>query len=197
MRKLYKYSISFKKSYFMELFYSRKNDLLRIDFDKAIKALNTTKENLFETYEAYIIEDFNLNNNNIFKNIVTFKRTTVNNYLALKASEENSYVPLIERYEDVKILDEETENKVDFFRFSLSKVDNTYFFKDIGMKYGFNPYLVLARKNNVKNKKVEKIIGSFLNEEKEYATRYLNTDVNAEKTYEDENVEMYIVDKRG
>ena len=37
----------------------------------------------------------------------------------------------------------------------------------------------------------------FVNEEKEYATRYLNTDVNAEKTYEDENVEMYIVDKRG
>ena len=110
-RQLCRYCISFRKPYFMELFYSR--DLLRIDFNQAIEKLNTTKEELFNTYEKYIIDDFNSKYNNIFKDIVTFKRTTVNNYLALKASEEIDLSTLIERYEDIKILDEENEKKVE------------------------------------------------------------------------------------
>lgn len=197
VKQLCKYSISFRKPYFKELFYSIKNDILRIDFEQAIQKLETTQEELFTAYEAYIIEDFNLKYNNIFKDIVTFRRTTVNNYLALKANEENNKVTLIEKFEDVKILDEEKENKVDFLRFSLFKMGQTYYLKDVDVKYGFSPYLILAKKNKVKNKKVEKIIESFLEDEQEYASKYLNADVRTEKTYGDENIEIYIVDKRG
>ena len=195
-RQLCRYCISFRKPYFMELFYSRDRDLLRIDFNQAIEKLNTTKEELFNTYEKYIIDDFNSKYNNIFKDIVTFKRTTVNNYLALKASEETDLSTLIERYEDIKILDEENEKKVDFLRVSLSKKGNTYFLKESKMRYGFNPYLVLAKKNKVRRKKVEKIVECFLHDEVAYASRYLNADITAKKTYDDDNVEIYILDKR-
>ena len=78
-RQLCRYCISFRKPYFMELFYSRDRDLLRIDFNQAIEKLNTTKEELFNTYEKYIIDDFNSKYNNIFKDIVNPSLTPFKN----------------------------------------------------------------------------------------------------------------------
>lgn len=170
---------------------------MRISFEQAVEKLKTNKEELFDAYESFIINDFNTNNDNILKDAITFKRITANNYLALKTNEMNSHETIIKNYEDIKVLDKEIENKVEFLRFSLLKNGDIYFFNDTEVKYEFKPYMILAKKNNVKNKKVEKIIDSFLNEEKEYASRYLNADVSAEKTYEDSNIEIIIVDKRG
>ena len=62
---------------------------MRISFEQAVEKLKTNKEELFDAYESFIINDFNTNNDNILKDAITFKRITANNYLALKTNEMN------------------------------------------------------------------------------------------------------------
>lgn len=188
--KMCKYTISFGRPYFVEIFYSKGDGMLKFDIKHALEKLDTDIENFINVYEQYIYDDFNATFNNIFKNLIEFRENS--NYLCIKNN--NVY---INKYKDINILDEEKVKKVNFRRLSLQKNEKSYFLKNGEIKYEFNPFLIIVEKNNKNTKKVEKIISKYIEEEKEYASKYLNTEVYVQNTYKDDKIEIYIVDKRG
>lgn len=188
--KMCKYAVSFGKPYFIEIFYSNNNGILKFDINHALEKLNINRENFINVYEQYIYDDFNATFNNIFTNLLEYREES--NYLCIK----NNNV-FIDKYKDITILDEEKIKKVNFRRLSLQKCEKGYFIKKGEIKYAFNPFLIIVEKNNKSIRKVEKIISKYIEEEKEYAKKYLNTEVCVKNTYVDDKVEIYIVDKRG